>query len=89
MSQRLKGPDGVTLRPFAEKGVELLEWILLMYTKVGDTVLDMQAGTGAMGLACIKHNRKYYGVEADATVVHHANLRLGRAKKMCTLGLMN
>jgi len=72
-SQRLKNDHGECVRPDAEKSMELLEWLVLVYTKPGDSVLDVQAGTASLGLACLKHGRK--GSHARST-----NLRIRSSK---------
>lgn len=48
-----------------QKPISLLERIVLMTTDEGDTVLDPFNGSGTTGLAAIKHNRKYIGIEKE------------------------
>lgn len=48
-----------------QKPLELLERIILASTDPGDTVLDPFSGSASTGLACIKHGRKYIGIEKD------------------------
>lgn len=38
---------------------------IVMCTEEGDTVLDMFMGTGTTGIAAMKHNRKFIGIEID------------------------
>ena len=77
-SQRLKDDQGNLVRQNAEKGMELMEWLLLLHTMPGESVLDVQAGTGVLAMACLKHGRKYYGIEEDGTVAHAALARLAK-----------
>ena len=48
-----------------EKPVELLEWLIKSYTNEGDMVLDNTMGSGTCGLASIKNNRKFIGIEKE------------------------
>ncbi|MCL2591781.1 MAG: site-specific DNA-methyltransferase [Defluviitaleaceae bacterium] len=43
----------------------LPETCILLSTKEGDTVLDLFMGTGTVGVACKKHNRKFIGIDID------------------------
>ena len=47
------------------KPVELLENIIHHTTDEGDTVLDCFAGSGSMGYACVKTNRKCVLIEKE------------------------
>ena len=88
-SQRLKDNMGVMVRKCAERGVDQVEWLVTMFTKEGDLVMDMQAGTASMGLACIKLNRRYFGVEEDQTVYELAHFRMARMKKLVDLNAID
>lgn len=48
-----------------QKPLALLEYLVRTYTKEGDTVLDMTAGSGTTGLAAKNLNRKYILIEKD------------------------
>ena len=48
-----------------EKSLELLEWLVKTYTMEGDLVLDNTMGSGTCGLASIKNNRKFIGIEKE------------------------
>lgn len=50
--------------PYA-KPVSMMEKLLLMYTKPGDTVFDPFCGSGTVGIAAKKHGRNYVGCEID------------------------
>lgn len=52
--------------------------IIVRFTKRGDSVLDMFAGTGSAALGCIMTDRKYMGCDEDSNVVAAAQLRIGR-----------
>lgn len=66
--RRLQGTskDRVPWHP-AQLAPEPLERIVLGFTRPGDLVVDAFAGSGNMGLACIKHGRSYVGLEASNT----------------------
>jgi DNA modification methylase len=46
-----------------QKPVELLEWIINGYSRIGDTVLDNTFGSCTTGIACINTNRNFIGIE--------------------------
>ena len=48
-----------------EKSLELLEWLVKTYTMEGDLVLDNVMGSGTCGLAAIKNNRRFIGIELN------------------------
>lgn len=48
-----------------QKPVALLEDLIRTYTNEGETVLDFTAGSFTTGVACVKLNRKFIGIEMD------------------------
>lgn len=48
-----------------QKPVALLEYLVLTYTKEGDTVLDFTMGSGTTGVACARTGRSFVGIEID------------------------
>ena len=48
-----------------QKPVELMEYLIKAYTNEGDTILDCCMGGGSTGIAAIKNNRKFIGIEMD------------------------
>lgn len=48
-----------------EKPVDLLIDLIETYTKENDLILDFTAGSFSMGVACIKTNRKFIGIELN------------------------
>lgn len=48
-----------------QKPVALLEYLLKTYTQEGETVLDFTIGSGSTGVACVKANRRFIGIERD------------------------
>lgn len=48
-----------------QKPVALLEYLVKTYTKDGEIVLDNCMGSGSTGVACVKTNRKFIGIELE------------------------
>jgi site-specific DNA-methyltransferase (adenine-specific) len=63
-----------------QKPLALLERIILASTKEGDTILDPFNGSGTTGIACIKLNRKYIGIEKEFEFVKLTQKRYNSTK---------
>ena len=48
-----------------QKPIELLEYLIKTYTNEGEIVLDNAMGSGSTGVACLRTNRKFIGIELD------------------------
>jgi site-specific DNA-methyltransferase (adenine-specific) len=48
-----------------QKPIDLMEWLIKTYTNEGDMVLDNTMGSGTTGLACLKTNRQFIGIEKE------------------------
>jgi DNA modification methylase len=48
-----------------EKPVALSEYLVKTYTQEGEVVLDNTMGSGTTGVACVRTNRKFIGMEID------------------------
>lgn len=48
-----------------QKPVSLLEYIIKTYTNDGDLVLDNTMGSGSTGVAAVKNNRRFIGMEMN------------------------
>lgn len=48
-----------------QKPVDLLEYLIKTYTNEGDLVLDNTMGSGTTGVACVKSNRSFVGIEKE------------------------
>lgn len=64
-----------------EKPVELLKWLILTYTSIGDTVMDNCMGAGGCGVACAEAGRKFIGIEKDPGYFEIAKSRIEEAYK--------
>ena len=69
------GRVGKTIHP-TQKPVALMEYLVKTYTNEGDTVLDNCMGSGTTGVACKNLNRKFIGIEQDATYYEIAKERI-------------
>ena len=49
-----------------QKPVPLMEWLIKTYSNPGETVLDNCMGSGSTGVAAVKQNRKFIGMEYDS-----------------------
>lgn len=62
-----------------QKPTELIEHILLDFTKEGDTILDPFMGSGTTGVACVKLNRNFIGFEINKEYFEIAQRRINEA----------
>lgn len=56
--------DGKTVHP-TQKPVALMEYLIKTYTNENETVLDFTMGSGTTGVAALRNNRKFIGIELD------------------------
>ena len=66
-----KESDHLTMKP-----IKLMEHLVRLFTKEGDTVLDCFMGSGTTGVACKKSNRKFIGIELDENYYKIAKERI-------------
>ena len=48
-----------------QKPVALMEYLIKTYTNEGETVLDFTMGSGSTGVAAVRLNRNFTGIELD------------------------
>lgn len=48
-----------------QKPIELLEYLIKTHSNEDDVVLDFTMGSGSTGVACLKTNRNFIGIEKD------------------------
>lgn len=63
-SERVKDIAGKNLHP-TQKPVSILEKIIKLASNEGDIVLDCFSGVGSTGVAALKNNRRYIGIEIE------------------------
>jgi site-specific DNA-methyltransferase (adenine-specific)/modification methylase len=78
--ERLKDPKHPTQKPVA-----LLERLLKIATNEGDVVLDPFMGVGSTGVAALKNNREFIGIELEKNYFDAAEKRLDALGKQRTL----
>lgn len=62
-----------------QKPVELAEYMIKTYTNKNDTVLDCCMGSGTTGVAAIKTNRNFIGIELNSEYFGKAKKRIESA----------
>ena len=48
-----------------QKPVDLLQRLIMSYTRESETVLDFTMGSGSTGVACVKTKRGFIGIERE------------------------
>lgn len=74
-SERVKDGNGKNLHP-TQKPVSILEKIIRIASNENDVVLDCFNGVGSTGVAALRNNRKYIGIEIDETYIKATERRL-------------
>ena len=72
--------DKEKLHP-TQKPIALLEYLIKTYTNEGEVVLDNCMGSGSTGVACLRTNRKFIGIELDSNYYNIAKERLRKESK--------
>ena len=67
------------------KPVQLIKYLLKIFTKEGDLVIDPFMGSGTTAIACINTNRNYIGFEIDKEYYEKAKERLEAAKNQVSM----
>lgn len=67
--------------------LELASKVVRLYTNKGDIVLDPFMGSGTTGVACVRHERRYIGIEKEEKYVMLSNKNIEREKLQLRLGL--
>ena len=64
-----------------QKPVALMEYLILTYTRPGETVLDFTMGSGTTGVACMNTGRNFIGIERESEYVEIAKARIAAAQQ--------
>jgi site-specific DNA-methyltransferase (adenine-specific) len=59
-----------------QKPIDLMEFLVNSYSNSGDIVLDFTMGSGSTGVAAIKNNRKFIGIELEKKYFDIAKTRI-------------
>jgi site-specific DNA-methyltransferase (adenine-specific) len=72
---------GNVLHP-TEKPVDLMEFLISKVTNEGDVVFDPFMGSGSTGVAAVKSDRKFIGIEIENIYFETAKKRLNKTEKI-------
>ena len=75
-NKKTKDKDGKNIHD-TEKPIELMEVLVNNSSQENELVLDPFMGVGSTGIACIKNNRNFIGIEIDENYFNIAKSRLG------------
>ena len=70
-----------------QKPVALYSYLIRTYTNEGDTVLDICAGSGTTGVACIQTQRNFIGCEKEPKYYAIMEKRIHDAQQQMRLGI--
>ena len=65
----------------AQKPVALIEYLIKTYTKEDELVLDFTMGSGTTGVACLRTNRRFIGIELDEKYFEIAKERIENERR--------
>lgn len=78
--ERIKDEAGKALHP-TQKPVAILEKIIKIASNENDVVLDCFQGVGSTGIAALKNQRRYLGIEIDSVYYEATKKRLNNFQK--------
>lgn len=78
--ERIKDKNGKSLHP-TQKPVAVLDKIVKIASNENDVILDCFNGVGSTGVAALKNNRRYLGIEIDKTYMAATENRLKSFRK--------
>ena len=67
--------DNLTINN-TSKSLDILETLVKMYSKSGDTICDFTMGAGSTGIVCNKFKRNFIGVELDDKMFYYAKNKI-------------
>ena len=73
----INNDNGAKWHP-TQKPVALCEYFINTYSNEGDVVLDNTMGSGSTGVACMRTNRKFVGMEMDQSYFNKAKEWINR-----------
>jgi site-specific DNA-methyltransferase (adenine-specific) len=68
-----------------QKPVGLMGWIIRSYSKPGDVVLDIAAGSGTTAIAALRDGRKYVCIEQETEYINVIHSRLSAERNAMPL----
>lgn len=79
INQSIAKNSEVCIHP-AQKPLKAIERILTLHTNAGDTIIDPFMGSGTTGVACVKLNRNFIGMEISPDYFAIAQRRIAEAQ---------
>ena len=61
------------------KPIKLMEYLVKLVSKEGATILDCFMGSGTTGIACVRLNRNFIGIEKEEEYIKIAEARIKNA----------
>ena len=71
-----------------QKPVALFEYLIRTYSNEGETALDNCMGSGTTGIACIKTNRNFIGIEKEQKYFEIAKKRIEESQRTPRQGIL-
>lgn len=62
-----------------QKPIDMMEYLVRTYSNENDTILDFSMGSGSTGVACVRCNRNFIGIEKEEKYFHIAEERIKEA----------
>lgn len=75
IGQHINKKGRVHLHP-TQKDLDLMEYLVKTYSNEGDLILDNCMGSGTTGVACVKLNRRFVGIELEEEYFNIAEKRI-------------
>ena len=75
---RYSKPHPSVAKHRTEKPIELLEYLIKTYTNEDALILDNCMGSGSTGVACVKTNRSFIGIELDKNYFNISTDRINK-----------
>jgi site-specific DNA-methyltransferase (adenine-specific) len=72
-----------------QKPINLLEFLIRVYTNIGDTVLDNTMGSGSTGVAAVNTGRHFIGIEKEKIYFDIAEKRIMEAEGLFKTNLFD
>jgi site-specific DNA-methyltransferase (adenine-specific) len=72
-----------------QKPIKLLEYLIRIYTNIGDTVLDNTMGSGSTGVATVNTGRHFIDIEKEKKYFDIAEKRIEKAEQSISSNLFD
>lgn len=63
------------------KDLKVIDYLVKLLSKEGDTVLDCFMGSGTTGVSCLKFNREFIGIEREEEYFNIAKERIENTRQ--------